>query len=317
MSVTILNYNYGRYLPKALSSVLSQTYPNLELFIIDDASTDDSLQVISPHLEDPRITLITHQHNIGYVGSLLEGSDRSTGKYMMVISADDYATRNDAIQNQVNMLEAFPHASFCFTAWTKENDAGNILYERRAWDTDGVRSRRVAIENLIHGSPVLHSGTLIRTDSYRQVGGYDSDLHYSVDTNMWLNLLMVGDAGFLATPSYAYRLHTANLSQSSGAMWVSTEEMLKGIDRAFRITPSPLTAQELARFRAIARRQALVAIPTLDVFSGRIRRGWLEYWNAARRFPAETITQKRTATLVARTILGDAAYQRIRAVAKR
>src|SRR5579871_4931345 len=90
LSVTVLNYNYGRYLGRCLDSILRQTMTDFEVIVIDDASTDNSLDVIRPYLADRRVRLVSHRQNRGYVASLVEGTEaESRGIYATTISADD------------------------------------------------------------------------------------------------------------------------------------------------------------------------------------------------------------------------------------
>src|SRR5215213_1469759 len=106
LSVTVLNYNYGAYLPACLDSILGQTFRDFELIIIDDCSTDNSLAVIEPYLADPRVRLVAHQANVGYCGSLIEGTEvQSAGELVTVISADDLVRRPDAFERQVRLLQ--------------------------------------------------------------------------------------------------------------------------------------------------------------------------------------------------------------------
>src|ERR1700738_1309279 len=78
LSVTVLNYNYGHFLDQCLSSILSQSFTDFEVIVIDDHSGDESLQVIKPYLEDPRVRLISHTENAGFVCSLIEGVEASS-----------------------------------------------------------------------------------------------------------------------------------------------------------------------------------------------------------------------------------------------
>src|SRR5215217_6817411 len=113
LSVTVLNYNYGAYLPGCLDSILRQTFRDFELIVIDDCSSDDSLDVVRPYLADPRVRLVAHKQNVGYGGSLIEGTETcSTGEYVTVISADDLVHQPDAFERQIALLQAHPQASF-------------------------------------------------------------------------------------------------------------------------------------------------------------------------------------------------------------
>ena len=105
LSVTVLNYNYGSYLPDCIDSILAQTFRDFELIIIDDCSSDNSLDVVQPYLADPRVRLVAHEANVGYGGSLIEGTEvHSRGEYVTVISADDLVTRPDAFERQIALL---------------------------------------------------------------------------------------------------------------------------------------------------------------------------------------------------------------------
>jgi glycosyltransferase involved in cell wall biosynthesis len=307
LSVTVLNYNYGRYLPQCLNSILSQTMSDFELILINDCSTDDSREVIAPYLADRRIRLVDHEANQGYVSSLLEGCDLSRGKYMTVISADDYVLRPDAFDVTCTVMETHQAVAFCYSSWHEVDNSGAIRHTRRDSTRDYVRRGVDEVPSLLISSPVLHSGTLIRRDSYLAVGGYDRRCRYSVDTNMWLSLCAVGDVAYVDKPLYAYRAHDANLSNTAGALWTATEEMLVGVDVALdRFDDTVLPCRSKLRRTAVQR--ALVAVPTLDIFAGRLRRGWCGFYLAFRHYPMLTLFQARTIALVVRSILGAKYY---------
>jgi len=311
LSVTILNYNYARYLPACIESVLNQSFTAFELIIVDDKSTDDSVAVIERYLGDQRVRLVRHTANQGYVASLLHGCRESRGKYISVISADDYAVSECAFERLVSTLEAHPTASFAYSAWPQVDDYGRTAHVRSAHSADIISDGRSEFARLASSSDVLHSGTVIRRAAYDRVGGYDDWCRYSVDTNMWLALCAVGDVAFIAEPLFAYRAHASNLSGSDGALWRATEEMLRGIDAAIALFPED-RRRAVQRVRRRAIKSALVSVPTVDIFAGRIRRGWRGYWEAFRRYPVLTIGQPRIFALALRTCCGDRFYRALR-----
>ena len=254
-SITILNYNYGRYLPICLDSILNQTFEDFEILLINDSSTDDSLEVIAPYLRDPRITLIDHTTNKGYVASLVEGCEKSRGEFISVISADDWVLDPTAFAQAYHALLSDPSIVMCYSAWHEMDDIGTIRHTRRSKDRDYVADGVEEFRRLILSSPVLHSGTLIRRSAYQQVGGYDTRCRYSVDTNLWLALCAVGKVAYINTPLYAYRAHATNMSNTAGSFWRATEEMLIGIDAAMALFPPahPAGCTAVAAARATAR----------------------------------------------------------------
>lgn len=310
LSVTVLNYNYAHFLPECLNSILNQTFTDFEVILINDKSTDNTLEVVQPYLADPRIRFINHEVNKGYVASLLEGCELSQGKYISVISADDYVLDMKAFEKALKLLEADPEIAFCFSAWNQVNGAGVNVHTRRSAEYDYVADGINEFRRLLMTSPVLHSGTMIRRSAYDAVGGYDSRCRYSVDTNMWLALCTIGKIAYINSPLYVYRAHETNLSNSGGAMWKATDEMLLGIDFALdRFSNQQLP--DKAKLRRLSRKRALVAVPTMDIFARRLKRGWYGFWQAAKHYPAETILQSRTFMLILCTAIGSDNYHNI------
>lgn len=310
LSVTVLSYNYAHYLPECLDSILGQTMGDFEVILINDRSTDNSREVIERYREDPRIRLIDHEVNRGYVASLIEGCRLSRGKYISVISADDYALDPRAFEIARGVLETDPDIALFFSAWHQVDDHGTVGYERHASNHDYVVDGLVQLRRQLLTSDILHSGTIIRKDAYEHVGGYDARWRYAVDNNMWLALCTEGRVAYVDTPLYAYRAHSGNMSNSDLAFWTTVEEMLAGVDAALDRVPDSALPDK-ATLRRKARQRALVAVPTHDIFAGRLRRGWHGYWQSIRHFPMLTLAQPRTITVVLRTILPAQLFSRL------
>ncbi len=316
LSVTVLNYNYAKYLPECLDSILRQTMTDFELIVINDCSTDNSVSVIEPYLTDPRVTLIDHKINKGYVASLIEGCDKSRGKYIAVISADDYALDSRAFEMATKALDADDSISLCYAAWHQVDNDANIAHTRRGGNASYVMRGTEELPRMMMSSPVLHSGAMIRRSAYIEVGGYNSNHRFSVDTNMWLSLCSTGKVAYIDEPLYVYRAHDTNMTNSAAAMWIATQEMLEGIDQALsRFTDAELPHK--ARLRRRAFQNALMAIPTLDIFAGRISRGWLGTWIAFKHYPALTLFQPRILALLARSIFGEHGFDSLRSLVHR
>jgi glycosyltransferase involved in cell wall biosynthesis len=105
VSVIMTSYNYGRYISEAIESVLNQTLADLELIVIDDASSDDSAGIIERYGKtDPRVRPIYHLQNKGIARTLNEGIEAASGKFIAFIASDDsWAT--DKLEKQVDVLE--------------------------------------------------------------------------------------------------------------------------------------------------------------------------------------------------------------------
>lgn len=89
VSVIVPVYNVERYVDECLASIRAQTYANLEILVVEDCSTDGSLQALAPHLEDPRVRLIRHEKNGGLSAARNTGIEAATGEYVMFVDSDD------------------------------------------------------------------------------------------------------------------------------------------------------------------------------------------------------------------------------------
>lgn len=95
LTVIITNYNHAQYLPKAIDSLLTQSFSSFEILIIDDASSDNSLEIINQYMEKhENIRLIAHKKNKGVCFSLSEGLDKAFGTYVHTMGADDFRLPN-------------------------------------------------------------------------------------------------------------------------------------------------------------------------------------------------------------------------------
>src|SRR5215203_3758698 len=89
VSVLTPTYNYGHYLSEAIASVLSQTYTDFELVILDNFSTDNTADVASSFLGDSRVKYYRNERNIGSINNFNEAINRASGEYIQFLFADD------------------------------------------------------------------------------------------------------------------------------------------------------------------------------------------------------------------------------------
>lgn len=114
VSVVITNYNYGKYVGEAIESVLAQTYPNIELIVIDDGSSDNSLAVINGYKDSAKI--VVHRKNKGAVYTRNEALDLTTSSdYLCFLDADDYFNE-DYVEGLVEIAELY-NADVVYPNW--------------------------------------------------------------------------------------------------------------------------------------------------------------------------------------------------------
>jgi glycosyltransferase involved in cell wall biosynthesis len=303
LSVTVLNYNYAHYLPQCLDSILRQTWTDFELLLINDCSTDNSLEVIQPYLADPRVIFINHEQNKGYISSLIEGSDRSRGKYLTVISADDFCVSDRAFETLLRMLEANADAAWAHSAFGKYDADGARFQVVRHHEESYVRSGGEEYRDLLlMRSFALHSGVIVRRTAYEAVGGYNPLARYACDNALWLMLCSQGKAIYCVDELFAYRQHGANMSHTVEGIQYSIREHIDAIDTSFALMRAkPGITPQLHR-RAIRR---ILSVHAEDaIFAGRMRVGWSALWCAMRLHPIWTLSQIKVLILIVRTVLG-------------
>ena len=166
-----------------IDSVLKQTFTDFKLLIIDNASTDNTVDVIRQY-DDKRIRLVVNEENIGPTGSLHKGIDLIDTKYIARIDADDLMLEN-RLEKQVEFMENNPEYGIV-GSWTRHIDQNDNLYEtNRLCTTDkGVRTF-LNVE-----SPFYHPAVMIRNSVLKDNNlNYDLDIRVAVEYKLWNEIL--------------------------------------------------------------------------------------------------------------------------------
>lgn len=180
VTVIIPSYNHARYLPARIESILSQTYTNYELIIIDDCSPDDSDEVIRRYAELPNITYIRNAVNSGTPFAAWEkGAFQAQGKYVWICESDDFAEK-DFLSRGVAVLEADEQNVLFYCNSNVVDESGNVIgstadYFSEVWKNDRWKEPFVADgseearEFQLMGQTVPNmSSALIRQGAFQQ-----------------------------------------------------------------------------------------------------------------------------------------------------
>ena len=104
VSIIVPIYNSEKYLSECIDSILNQTYPDIELILINDGSTDDSLKIINEYARNNKNIIVINQENMGASLSRKNGISKSSGDYLMFIDSDDYIEK-DTIENLAKIIK--------------------------------------------------------------------------------------------------------------------------------------------------------------------------------------------------------------------
>lgn len=206
VSVILPVYNAEKYIAEAVESVLSQSYTNFELLIINDGSTDTSLSIIES-FNDHRIRVINNEVNLKLILTLNFGISQCKGKYIARMDADDVC-EVDRFQKQVDFMEANPHYILCGTWATIIDSEGNQTGAIKRIDTNDLL--RV---NMLFTTPFIHPTVLLRSDALNNEV-YSAEALHCEDLEFWLRLSERTKGKFHNLPEYLlrYRIHDTNIS---------------------------------------------------------------------------------------------------------
>ena len=145
VSIITASYNYADLIENGINSVINQTYKNWELIIVDDGSTDNSLEVIKKYTQNPKISLYQHENgkNKGLKQTILLGLKYCTGKYINFLEAEDWL-ESKYLEEKIEILKKYPDAKFIFNDVSMFSDQENFDLK---WYNSYLNSQRTIIRN--------------------------------------------------------------------------------------------------------------------------------------------------------------------------
>lgn len=268
VSVVIPTYNRGDLLAAALDSVFAQTYPRVEVIVVDDGSTDDTPEVVRPYLDR---LIYLRQANGGLSSARNAGMRRASGEYMALMDSDDLC-EPERLALEVAYLERHPDAVLCSTDFSAfdgtvvrershiasyygafkqaADGAASIYPEAGRLDPEEVpwlRGRGLAsvrtysgpvYERLVWGNFIHPPTVLVRRAVFEKVGGFDETIPYVADYDWFLRASRLGPVGYLDAPLLKYRYspdqmssdrHTAKIAYGN----IAIINKLRAADPAF------------------------------------------------------------------------------------
>jgi glycosyltransferase involved in cell wall biosynthesis len=240
VSALLAVHNGASYLTSAVRSVLRQTLGDLELIVIDDASTDDTRTILSG-VSDSRLAVLTNDEVLGLAASLNVGLDRASGRYVARLDADDIALP-ERLELQVARLQANPKLGAVGSAVLDLDEAGRPgTLHRNPSGADGVRWLA------LFSSPFFHPSVLVDRERLDEHGlRYDTAFLESEDYDLWTRLLEFSDGANLTEALVLKRVHAGQASQRRGELQQSFQRQI-ALREIARIAPELGDAQaELA-----------------------------------------------------------------------
>lgn len=229
LSVIIPLYNHEKYIRRAIESVLKQTYPSLELIIIDDGSSDRSFEV-ARKFHDKRIRLLT-QENAGAHQAINRGLGMARGEYLAILNSDDFYEKK-RFEVMIRYMQEHPRIGFACSYLTVINEKGRKLGVKKGWKNMEpwlLEHPQLSFQDpcdfkknlLVANFISTTSNFLFRRSLYEEIGGM-RNLRFAHDWDFALRAAEVTECALIDQPLVRYRVHESN-TISSNRKWMLFE----------------------------------------------------------------------------------------------
>jgi len=201
-------YNSEKYIKDSLESILNQTYENIEVLLVDDGSTDRTVDMIRTY-KDGRIRLLQNWRNMGIPYTRNVGLREAKGEYMAIMDSDDIAEPH-RIERQIRFLEKYPHIDVLGSFYIQFGGKFEKKVRSRFTDPEEIKAM------LLFYNPIANPSAIIRLKTLKQHGlMYQSEFFVAQDYKLWADLSKVGNIALLPEFLLRYRFGHNNISKNS------------------------------------------------------------------------------------------------------
>lgn len=228
VSVIIPAYNKAELTVKTVTSVLNQTYKNIEVIVVDDGSTDDTWKLLVPYANEIRYV---YKKNAGACSARNLGIRLATGEYIAFLDCDDLYLPQK-IEKSMDFLENNPDFGFIHTFAYLIDEKDTILptsFDYRCLHTGWIAKRLIHEVNFI-----CNSTQVVRRACFEKVGFFNEKIFIPADWDMWIRLAEQYKVGFIRLPLTYYRFFRNYTFRNLGQL---KREILVVLENAFQRNP--------------------------------------------------------------------------------
>lgn len=220
ISVILPTRNRAHSVSAALTSILQQTWPNLEVLVVDDASTDGTAEVLSD-VTDPRVRYVRLEQPHGASGARNAGIAAAQGEWMAFQDSDDLWLP-DKLRQQLACAAAHPDCVGVYTSYWRDDGQNRDALPRPGPGLDGD-----VLARLTRGNFITTQTLMVRADALRRLGGFDPTLSALNDWDLVLRLAQLGPIHWVQAPLVEYRLQPDSLTASPDTFIQSYQRILE------------------------------------------------------------------------------------------
>jgi len=220
INVIMSVYNGERYLRRAVESILGQTFADFEFIIVNDGSTDNSLEIIQSY-DDERIKIINMKQNIGLTKSLNKALKLARGEYIARQDADDEC-HPERLEKQIKFLEEHPEVGLVGIVGLCMDEDGEIIGR-----FPPITSDKILRKILRFGNPFIHGSVMFRRNCIERCGFYREYLQNSQDYDLWLRISEHYKIANLPEPLYKWRWSREGISFGQTEIQEKTRKIIR------------------------------------------------------------------------------------------
>ena len=214
VSVIMAAYNCERYVGEAVESICAQTYPNWELIVVDDASSDATPAVVTDKaVSEPRVRLIRMARNVGCFPARNRAVAEARGEFIAVLDADDIAFP-DRLTHTLQKMQAAPELGLVGSLALLVDEEGTVFGARPQRDPSEEHVQKMIARGK---TTFVHSSYCMRAEVLRELGGYDEFFRYAGDEDLLLRFDAHSSVGYIPEALVAYRHRRGQITMAKRA----------------------------------------------------------------------------------------------------
>ena len=285
VSVVTATYNMGEYVGLAVESVLQQTYANVESIVVDDGSSDGTVEMMTRFDDDPRVTFIRLPKNCGQAVAKNTGLQAARGDCLAFVDADN-VWMPDKLERQMPLFDCSDRVGVVYSDVQFIDGDGRLLpYIRRSYH-DGRITEPLLLENFVN-----FNSAVVKRECIERKGIFDESIAMGIDWDLWLRVSTGYEFAFLDEATYSYRIWPNQMSHNKLKRLGCAEKIL---EKFFRENTG-----------SVSKRSQRMAWARLNCDYGKIyaqykepRNAFLSYFNAIGKDPLYFPVWKGIARLI-------------------
>lgn len=217
LSVIMTNYNHGKYIGESLEGIINQSFKPLEIIVIDDGSTDDSVKIIKNFIKrEPLIRLIRHEKNMGVQYNSRYFTELPRGEYVYLAAADDKVLPG-FFEKSMNLLAQYPQAGLCCSNpvfFYNNNDT--VIHNRLLKNIKGSYFKPDTLVYLFKNTPFWIAGhtAIVKTSAFIEAGGHLPVLKWHCDWFAYIVIAFREGICYIPEPLASMRISSTSYSAS-------------------------------------------------------------------------------------------------------